>query len=197
MSASNTVNHSADHWSVPFPTPAPQKSLLRQLSGIDQWGGNPGSPAKIQRAIEPHIDHLTIIKRHKLQWYGHVSHSSGLAKTILQGTVKGGRRQGRQKKGWEDNIREWTGLPSPRGQLRTEKKGGNWLWILCSTPTTLVVKGFMMMMMIKSFEICQLMIKSFEICQSEDWLVATLEIFQQGPGSFQRTLNPPEEVWSD
>ena len=37
--------------------------------------------------------------------------SSGLAKTILQGgTVKGGRRQGRQRKRWEDNIREWTGL---------------------------------------------------------------------------------------
>ena len=32
---------------------------------------------------------------------------SGLAKTNLQGTVKGGRRQGRQKKRWEDNIRKW------------------------------------------------------------------------------------------
>ena len=42
--------------------------------------------AKIQHAIRPHEDILTIIKRHKLQWYGHVSHSSGLAKTILQGT---------------------------------------------------------------------------------------------------------------
>ena len=51
--------------------------------------------AKIQQAIGPHEDLLTIIKRRKLQWYGHVSHSSGLAKTILQGTVKGGRRQGR------------------------------------------------------------------------------------------------------
>ena len=53
---------------------------------------------------------LTIVKRHKQQWYGHVSRSSGLAKTILQGTVKGGRRQGRQGKRWEDNIREWTGM---------------------------------------------------------------------------------------
>ena len=49
--------------------------------------------AKIQQAIGP--DLLMIVKRCKLQWYGHVSHSSGLAKTILQGTVKGGRRQGR------------------------------------------------------------------------------------------------------
>ena len=53
--------------------------------------------AKIQQAIGPHEDLLTIVKRRKLQWYDHVSRSSGLAKTILQGTVKGGRRQGRQE----------------------------------------------------------------------------------------------------
>ena len=47
--------------------------------------------AKIQWAIRPQED-LTLIKRPKLQWYGHVSCSSGLAKTILQGTVKRGRR---------------------------------------------------------------------------------------------------------
>ena len=63
---------------------------------------------KIQQAIGPQEDLLTIVKR--LQWYGHVSRSSGLAKTILQGTVKGGRRQGKQRKRWEDNIREWTSL---------------------------------------------------------------------------------------
>ena len=45
--------------------------------------------AKIQQAIRPHEDLLTIVKRRKLQWYGHFSHSSGLAKTTLQGTVKG------------------------------------------------------------------------------------------------------------
>ena len=39
--------------------------------------------AKIQQAIGPHEDLLTIVKRRKLQWYGHVSRSSGLAKTIL------------------------------------------------------------------------------------------------------------------
>ena len=44
--------------------------------------------AKIQQAIRPHEDLPTIVKRRKLQWYGHVSHSSGLDKTILQGKVK-------------------------------------------------------------------------------------------------------------
>ena len=66
--------------------------------------------AKIQQAIGSHEDLLTIVKRRKLQWYGHVSRSPGLAKTILQGTVKGGRRQGRQRKRWEDNVIEWTGV---------------------------------------------------------------------------------------
>ena len=65
--------------------------------------------AKIHQAIGPHED-LSIVKRHKLQWYGHVSRSSGLANTILQGTVKRGGRQGRQKKKWKDNIRKRTGL---------------------------------------------------------------------------------------
>ena len=43
--------------------------------------------AKIRQAIGPHED-MTIVKRRTLQWYGHVSRSLGLAKTILQGTVK-------------------------------------------------------------------------------------------------------------
>ena len=62
------------------------------------------------------------MKRCKLQWYGHVSHSSGLAKTILQGTVKRGRRQGRQRKRWEDNIREWTGLEFAKSQSAVENR---------------------------------------------------------------------------
>ena len=78
--------------------------------------------AKIQQAIGTHEDLLKIVKRCKLQWYGHVSHSSGLAKTILQGTVKGGRRQGRQRKRWENNIREWTGL-EVKSQRAVENRG--------------------------------------------------------------------------
>ena len=33
-----------------------------------------------------------------------------MAKTFLQGAVKGARRRGRQKKRWEDNIKEWIGM---------------------------------------------------------------------------------------
>ena len=78
--------------------------------------------ANIKQAIRPHEDLLKIIKRRKLQWYGYVSHSSGLAKTILQGTVEGERRHGRHRKRWEDNIREWTGLEFGKSQRAVEKR---------------------------------------------------------------------------
>ena len=63
----------------------------------------------LQNAFGVHDDILTIVKKRKLRWYGHISRSSGMAKTILQGTVKASRRRGRLKR-WEDNIKEWTGI---------------------------------------------------------------------------------------
>ena len=77
---------------------------------------------KIQQAIGPHEDILIIVKRCKLKWYGHVSRLSGLAKTIFQGTVKGGRRQGRQRKRREDTIRKWTWLEFAKSQRAVENR---------------------------------------------------------------------------
>ena len=77
--------------------------------------------AKIQQTIGPYED-LTMVKRRKLQWNGHVTRSLGLAKTILQGTVKGGRRQDRQRRRWEDNIRERTGLEFAKSQRAVENR---------------------------------------------------------------------------
>ena len=78
---------------------------------------------KIQQAIGPHEDFLTIVKKIKLQWYGHVPRSSDLAKATLKGTVKGGRRQGRQRKRWEDHIRVWISLEFAKFQRAVENRG--------------------------------------------------------------------------
>ena len=43
----------------------------------------------------------------------------------MQGTVKGGRRQGRERKRWEDNIREWTDLEFAKSQ-RAVETGEKW-----------------------------------------------------------------------
>ena len=64
--------------------------------------------------------------------------------------MKGGRRQGRQRKRWEDNIKEWTGLEFGKSQSavesreKFEKTGCK---VICGAPTTHAVKELMMMMM--------------------------------------------------
>ena len=84
------------------------------FTGINYY--NKDVRAKTQQAIGPHENQLTTEKRRKMNWYGHVSCSSGLAKTILQSTAKGGKRQGRQEKRWENNIMEWTCLEFAKSQ---------------------------------------------------------------------------------
>ena len=78
--------------------------------------------AKIQQAIGPHEDLLTIVNRRKLQWYGHVSRSSGLAKTILQWKGEEDKAdKGRGGKTTSGTGQAWSSA-SPRGQWRTGKQ---------------------------------------------------------------------------
>ena len=100
----------------------------------------------IQSAIGPHEDLLTILKRRKLQWYGHVSRSSGLAKTILQGTVKGGKktRQTEEEVGRQHQRTDRPGVRQvPEGSGEQEKMEEACWEIICGAPTTLAVKGQM------------------------------------------------------
>ena len=76
--------------------------------------------AKIQQAIGPHEDLLTIIKRRKLQWYGHVSRSSGLAKTILQRHTERGKKT-RQTE--EEVGRQHQGMDRPGARQVPEGSG--------------------------------------------------------------------------
>ena len=83
--------------------------------------------AKIKQAIGPHEDLLTTVKRRKLQRYGHVSRSPGLAKTILQVTVKGRRRQG-TREAEEEKGRQHQGMDRPgvRQVQRVVENRENW-----------------------------------------------------------------------
>ncbi|GFS15300.1 hypothetical protein ElyMa_004929100 [Elysia marginata] len=60
--------------------------------------------------VGPQEPLLATVKRRKLTWFGYVTRHDSLSKTILQGTVEGKRRRGRQKKAWCDNLKEWTGM---------------------------------------------------------------------------------------
>ena len=58
--------------------------------------------------------------------------------------MREGRRQSRQKRRWEDNIRERTGLEFAKSQ-RAVKNGGKMkeagCEVICGAPATLAVKG--------------------------------------------------------
>ena len=58
-------------------------------------------------AIGPYEVVITNVRKRKLRKYWHITRSTGLTKMILECTVQGGRRKGRQKKRWENKITEW------------------------------------------------------------------------------------------
>ena len=80
----------------------------------------------------------------KLQWYGHVSHLSGLNKTILQGTVKRGKKTrqteeevGRQHQGMDrPEVRQ---VPEGSGEQGKMEETG--CGIIRGASTTLALKG--------------------------------------------------------
>ena len=82
--------------------------------------------SRIQNAIGVHDDILTMVKNWKLRWYGNISRSSGMAKTIFC------RGQWHEQEGEEDrrrdgkitskNGQEWS-LEISWGQ-QTTRKGG-------------------------------------------------------------------------
>ena len=107
--------------------------------------------AKIQQAVGPHEDLLTIVKRHKLQWYVWScllfirSGQNHLARHSLRG------KKTRQTE--EEVGRQHQGMDSPRvcqvpeGSGEQGKMEETGCEIICGAPTTLAVKGLMMTMM--------------------------------------------------
>ena len=97
--------------------------------------------AKTQKAIGPHEDLLTIVKRRKLQWYGHVSRSSGLAKTILHSDRGKKTRLTEEEVGRKHQEMDRPGVcqvPGGSGEQRKMEETG--CEIICDAPTTLAVK---------------------------------------------------------
>ena len=70
--------------------------------------------ASIREEIEHHVGAqeplMSLVKKKKLKWFGHVTRHDSISRDILQGTVEGRRPRGKSRKCWMDNIREWTGL---------------------------------------------------------------------------------------
>ena len=72
--------------------------------------------------VGPQEPLLATVKGRKLAWFEHVTRHDSLSKTILQGTLEGGRRRGRQRKCWMDNFRKWTSLPMQEPLTRASRR---------------------------------------------------------------------------
>ena len=85
---------------------------------------------------------MTIIKRRKLKWYGQVSRSSGLAKTILQRHGERGKKTDRKRGGKtaSRNGQAWSS-PSPRRAVENRKTEDTDCGVIFVFSTTPAVKG--------------------------------------------------------
>ena len=117
--ALSTLLYGCESWTMTAETTKRVQSFetkcFRRMLGIS-WSErktNDFVRAQVTSLDGPQDPLLAIIKRRKLTWFGHVSRHNSLPKTILQGTLEGGRKRGRQQKSWLDNIKEWTRMDSP------------------------------------------------------------------------------------
>ena len=77
---------------------------------------------RITAIIGKHESLVEIVRRRKLQWFGHVTRRPGtLAHTIMHGSVEGNRGRGRPKRMWTDDIKDWSG----RGMVECIREAGD------------------------------------------------------------------------
>ena len=98
--------------------------------------------AKIQQATEPHEDLLTIAKTRKLQWYRHVSRSSGLPNHLARHNVRGKKtRRTKEEVGRQHQGKDRPGVRQvPEGSGEQGKMEETGCEIICAAPTTLAVR---------------------------------------------------------
>ena len=82
---------------------------------------------------------LATVNRRELAGFGHVTRHDGLSNNTLHCTLEGGRRRGRQRKCWMNDVKEWTSVLTPELFLKA-LRGKDWKRIsaessLLSLPT--------------------------------------------------------------
>ena len=94
---------------------------------------------------------LSIVKRRKIQWFGHVTrndNSLSLANITMHDRVPGKRGRGRPRKAWLSNIQEWTNLSMTSYKKSSRQKNVEKHWSKQdSAPTAQWLRTLMMMMM--------------------------------------------------
>ena len=88
---------------------AMQMKSYRRLLGVT-WKTNEWIMDKIKEicGYEPE-DVMDVVKRRKLQYFGHLVRGGGTGRAVMEGGMEGSRGRGRPRKNWMGNITEWMG----------------------------------------------------------------------------------------
>ena len=100
--------------------------------------------AKIQQAIRPHEELLSIVKRCKLHWYGHIFPFIRFGQNYLARHSERGEktRQTEEEVGRKHQGMDGPGVRQvPEGSREQGKMEETGCEIICGAPTTLAVKG--------------------------------------------------------
>ncbi|KAM4620325.1 histamine receptor H2b [Polymixia lowei] len=127
-------------WSRNMQLPSPRVSPHKQASLTNGHGNTQLTKERTdavnkETLYESNILTLQESNARKLTWFGHTTRHTSLSNTILQGTIEGKRRRGRQRKSWMDNIKEWTGCSFPI-LLRTAEDREQWRSLTAQASTT-------------------------------------------------------------
>jgi len=67
------------------------------------------SNEKVLEMVKEKRNLLKQIKKHKIQYFGHIIRAEGFQKQLLEGKINGRRKRGRPRKSWTGDILQWTG----------------------------------------------------------------------------------------
>ena len=115
----STLLYGCESWTITADTSkriqAFENKCYRRILGIS-WKDHKTTDFvhnTVKARAGPQESLVGLVRRRKLAWFGHITRHNGLAKMVLQGTLEGGRKRGRQTKCWADNLKEWTRIDSP------------------------------------------------------------------------------------
>ena len=84
--------------------------IYRRISRTS-WREKKTNQQVLQKVKLKDTELSTIVRKRKLQYYGHVRRHETLQKIILEGKVDGKRGRGRKRSSWTDNIAAYTKQP--------------------------------------------------------------------------------------
>ena len=102
----------------------------RRILGITykDWVTNQEVEGKVRKAACPLTEFLRTVKKRKLKWFGLITRSKGLAKTIMQGTVPRRRERGNPEDNEETTSGSGQEFVGTFAYVRrtTNRNGGSW-----------------------------------------------------------------------